>query len=119
MPRGIKVDIDKYIANIEQYLKVGCSIHEACLHGVVPYRTVMDYYEQDEEVRKKIDRLSNTPILIARTSVVDGMAADPKLALDYLKNKKSDEFGTKEKKELMGEIEVKNINVNFIKPEEK
>ncbi len=108
MPRGKKVDIEDYIANIEEYLKVGCSIHEACLNGEVPYRTVMDYYENDEEIRKKIDRLKKHSIYIARKSVFDHMAKDGKLALSFLERKKKDEFSLKSEIAHSGEIEQKH-----------
>ena len=106
MTRGVKVDIEEYIANIAPYLKVGCSIHEACLHGETPYRTVKDYYDNDDIIRKKIERLRNTPILLARQSTFKGMKNDPKLAFDYLKNKLPDEFSTKQKSELSGGLTV-------------
>lgn len=114
MTRGNKVNIEEYIANIEEYLKEGCSLHEACLHGLTPYRTVKDYYDNDEDIRKKIDRLQNTPVLLARRSVNQHMLDDGKLAFDYLKNKKSDEFKTKETKEVTGEdgkpIDIRTIS---------
>lgn len=93
--RGKKVDIDKLITNIEPYLKEGCSLHEACLHGIVPYTTVIDYYNNDEELRKKIDRLQNEPILRARESLNKGVLDNPELALRYLERKKKDEFSLK------------------------
>ena len=97
MTRGVKVNIDLYLTNIEPFLKVGCSLPEACLHGAVPYTTVKDYYDKEEDIRKKIDCWKNWDILLARQSVVNGLQEDSKLAMDYLKNKKSDEFGTKQK----------------------
>lgn len=92
MPRGIKVDIEEYITNIQPYLEVGCSLHEACLHASVPYTTVVDYQNNDEEVRRNIERMGNVPLLIARQSVVGGMAENADLALKYLERKKKDEF---------------------------
>lgn len=93
--RGKKVNIEEYLTNLEPFLKVGCSLHEACIHGEIPYTTMVDYYNNDESIRRKIDTWGNWDILIARQSVVDGMKEDSKLALDYLKHKKSNEFNTK------------------------
>ena len=92
MARGKKVNIEEYLANIKEYLEVGCSLHEACLHGLIPYRTMKQYYDEDDNVRKKVDRLQNTPILMARTCVVTDMASNSDLALKYLERKKKDEF---------------------------
>lgn len=93
MPRGIKVDIDQYLTNIQPYLEVGCSLYEACLHAIVPYTTVVDYQNNDDEIRKKIERMGNVPILKARQSVVGDMENNSELALKYLERKKKDEFG--------------------------
>lgn len=106
MPRGIKVDIDEYLTNIQPYLEVGCSLYESCLHGLVPYTTVVDYQKNDEEIRKKIERMQNMHILRARESVVNGMVENPDLALKYLERKKKDEFS------------LRNENVNTLKNED-
>jgi len=106
MPRGKKVNIDEYLANIEEYLKMGCTINEACSLGEVPYRTVMDYYDKDERVRNKINSLKNFIYSVARQSVITNMADDGKLALDFLKNKKNKEFNTRENKEVSGGLDM-------------
>lgn len=92
MPRGIKVNIDEYLTNIQPYLEVGCSLYEACLHAVVPYTTVVDYQNADEKIRKNIERMQNVPILTARQAVVGDMKENSELALKYLERKKKDEF---------------------------
>ena len=98
MGRGKKVNIEEYIANIAEYLKVGCSLHEACLHGETPYRTVKDYYDNEDEVRKKIDRLMNTPILTARQTVVKDLEDNPDMAMKYLERKLKSEFSPRVEK---------------------
>lgn len=90
-----RANIEQYLTNIQPYLEVGCSLYEACLHGCVPYTTVIDYQKNDDEIRKKIERMSNVPILTARQSVVGSMAENAELALKYLERKKKDEFSLK------------------------
>jgi len=107
MARGIKVNIEEYITNIQPYLEVGCSLYEACLHASVPYTTVIDYQNNNEDVRKKIERMGNVPILIARQSVVGTMAENADLALKYLERKKKDEFSLKSEQEISGDISFK------------
>lgn len=87
-----RADIEQYITNIQPFLEVGCSLYEACLHGLVPYTTVIDHQNRDEEIRKKIERMQNIPILVARQSVVADMAENSDMALKYLERKKKDEF---------------------------
>lgn len=109
MARGKKVDIEEYLTNIEEYLKYGCSLPEACLHGEVPYTTVKDYYDKDETVRKKIDRLKNHAILVARKSVVEDMETDAALALKYLERKVKGEFSTQTNYDHSGDVTIHTI----------
>lgn len=97
-----RINIEQYITDIEPYLKLGCSLNESCQNAEIPYTTVVDYYHRDENIRRRIDRLKNHDIFLARQSVINGMVSDPKLAMDYLKNKKSDEFSTRGQQEITG-----------------
>lgn len=94
--RGKKVDINEYIANIEPFMEQGLTMHEACLQADVPYRTVKDYYDNDEEVRKKIMRLEQYAIVVAKNTLMKGIRRDPDLALKYLERKKKDEFSLRQ-----------------------
>lgn len=102
-----RADIEQYLTEIQPYLEVGCSLHESCLHAVVPYTTVVDHMKRDDEIRKKIERMENVPILIARQSVVGTMAENADLALKYLERKKKDEFSLKSEQEISGDISFK------------
>jgi hypothetical protein len=92
MGRGVKVNISEYLEVLKPLLMVGCSLHEACIHSEIPYSTIWDYIKKDEGVRKKIEAWESNDILIARTSVVNGLTEDSNLALKYLERKKKDEF---------------------------
>lgn len=109
MSRGIKVNIEEYIGKIKPFLESGCSLHEACLHGIVPYTTIKDYVDKDDEVRKNIERLQNIPILMARQSVNKFMQEDGDLALRFLERRKKDEFSTKHETEHSGNIGIKRV----------
>lgn len=102
------MNIEEYLTNLKPYLEVGCTLHEACINAVVPYTTMVDYIKNDEDIRRKIDRMQNQPLYIARKSVVDKMEFDGDLALKYLERKKKDEFSTK------SELDA-NVTVNPIK----
>ena len=96
MTRGSKVNIEKYISEIAPYLTYGCSLHEACCSADVPYRTVLDYYSNNEQVRQKIDSLQTNVITAARKTLLEGIQSDARLALDFLKHKIPNEFSTKQ-----------------------
>lgn len=107
MARGKKADIENYVTNIAPFLEVGCSLHEACLHGVVPYTTVKDYYDKDDEVRKKIDRLKNNIILEARSVIYKQIQdGDKDIAKWYLERKKKDEFSLKYEQSTINEVNI-------------
>ena len=48
-------DIDEYVERIKPFLQLDCSLYESCLEAGVPYTTVVDYYHNDDKIRKKID----------------------------------------------------------------
>lgn len=117
MARGKKVNIEEYLASLENYLKVGCSLHESCVHTGIPYRTMKDYYDKDEKVRRKIDMWGNHDIYLARRSVIGGLKLDSRLALDYLKNKKSDEFTTSTKATVEAKLMIQDVLDKCDEPE--
>lgn len=116
MPRGIPVDIDKYLTNIQPYLEVGCTLHEACLHAVTPYTTVIDYVNKDDEVRNKIERMQNVPILKARKSLLGGIETSPELALKFLERKKKDEFSLRSETDITSNGQALGAVINIITP---
>jgi len=109
MARGSKVDIEEYLTSLEEFLKLGCSMHEACVHSGIPYTTMVDYCASDENVRRKIERWGNNDILVARQSVIKGMKEDAKLSMDYLKNKKSDEFSLKSQQDINASFSIDDM----------
>ncbi len=108
MARGIKINLEEYFARLRPFLIEGCSLNESCIMAHVPYSTINDYRNADEEVRKKIMALQNTPLLAARKSLNRSAVQDGGLALKYLERKLKDEFSTKR------EISVPGLNLNEI-----
>lgn len=49
------INIDEYFAKIEPYLKIGLSVHKACMQANVPERTVYDYIEKNDDFRRKVE----------------------------------------------------------------
>lgn len=119
MTRGVKADIENMITNIEPFLLEGCSLHEACSLGLVPYTTVIDYVNNDNEIRKKIDRIKNQYFLALRKSMNSEAKEKGELALKVLERLKKDEFSTKVDNEtnvnltLMGTVKVGEKEIDF------
>lgn len=86
--------IDKEIIDkLERCFSLGCSDAEACCFANISTTTLYNYQKTNPEFIERKEMLKNKPILEARNTVVQNLRKDPKLALEYLKAKKKDEFG--------------------------
>lgn len=80
---------------LEDYFKLGSQVKEALAKARIPSSTFYDYLKRNKDFSEQIAWWQEYPTIIARHSVVAQMATDGKLALEYLKCKKKDEFGTR------------------------
>lgn len=87
--------LDEHFTKIENYLKIGCSLYEACTLADVPYTTIVDHKKKNATLRKNIEAATHYAIALARESVVKSFKNRPDLALKYLEKKLRDEFGSK------------------------
>lgn len=83
------------IAKLEEAFAWGCTDIEAALHADIAVQTLYKYQERVPKFLERKHKLKETPILLARKSVVTKLGRDPKLAMDYLSRKKKDEFSTR------------------------
>jgi hypothetical protein len=83
------------VSKLEHAFALGCSDLEACLYADISKQTLYDYQKLKPEFVDRKEKLKETPILKARTSVVGELANDPDLALRFLERRKKDEFSTK------------------------
>lgn len=108
------------IQKLEEAFAWGCSDTEACLWADIATKTLYVYQEKNPQFAQRKADLKETPILIARKSVVMGMKRDPKLSMDYLSRKRKDEFSTKSDNSLtihmpqpiLGGSTVKELDVH-------
>lgn len=95
------------IAKLEYVFALGGSDLEACFYADISKDTLYRYQQENPDFKDRKEALKEKPVLLARESVIRGMQDDGKLAFDYLKNKKNDEFSTKQKID-------ENITVSFL-----
>jgi hypothetical protein len=86
---------EEVIAKLEEAFAWGCTDIEACLWADIAPATLYQYQEKNPEFTERKAALKETPILLARSTVVKGLKNDTDLALKYLDRKKKDEFSTK------------------------
>lgn len=83
------------LRKLEEAFKMGCTDMEACLHAGISHAPLYDLQAKDQGFAEKKEMWKQWPVLRARTKVMRGIEDDEKLAWDFLKHKKSDEFKTK------------------------
>jgi hypothetical protein len=96
-PPSIDADV---LRKLEEAFLLGCTDLEACLAAGISKTTLYKYQDENPDFAERKAELKENPVYIARQSVLKGIVDDSKLAFDYLKHKKSDEFSDKKKVEL-------------------
>lgn len=92
--RPTRID-ESVLAKLHQAFSIGCNDEEACAFADIHPSTLYEYQKKNPEYTEYKQQLKNKPILEARNTVVQNLRKDPKLALEYLKCKRKDEFGTR------------------------
>lgn len=93
--RPSKISEEK-IKKLEEAFAMDCSVREACFSAWISIQTMYNWQEQNKELFERLELMRETPVFIARKSVIDNMKKDWDLALKYLERKKKLEFSTKQ-----------------------
>lgn len=80
---------------LEDSFKLGAQVKEALAQAKIPSSTFYDYLKNHKDFSEQIEWWQQYPIMLAKHSVVAHMTEDGRLALEYLKCKRKDEFGTR------------------------
>ena len=83
------------VDRLRDAFSMDCTDAEACCYAEISMTTLYEYQKKHPGFADKKQLLKQKPYLIARKSVITGVKADPRLALDYMKLKKSNEFKIK------------------------
>ena len=84
---------DEYtLRKLEEAFALGCTDLEACLYAEVSKSALYEYQKKNEEFVERKELLKERPVLMARQSVIKGLAEDHNHALRFLERKKKDEF---------------------------
>jgi len=73
---------------------LGCTDIEACCYADISKQTLYDYQKQNPEFVDRKERLKQTPVLQARSTLVKSMKTDKDTAKWFLERKLKKEFGT-------------------------
>lgn len=80
------------IEKLERAYAMDCTDAEACLYADIAPSALYKYQERNPSFVERKQSLKQSPFLIARNTLVNGIKSDPELALKYLERKKKDEF---------------------------
>ena len=83
---------DSVLQKLQTAFSLGCSDEEASSFAEIAVSTLYNYQKKNPDFLEWKQQLKEKPILKARNTVVKSLD-DPKIALEYLKAKKKDEFG--------------------------
>jgi len=111
------VNIENYVAKISEFLVLGYSIKKACALANVPYRTVYDYHNKDEDIRTRLDNMINETNMHARAKIksrISGKQYDRNANEFWLKNMDED---FKDKPTTQIGIVGNEMSITFIEDE--
>ena len=93
------------VGKLEYAFALGCSVTESCLYADISRDTYYEWCKTDTKLSDRMEELRESPILIARETVIKGIRRDPDLALRFLERRKKDEFSTK----VENDIHIKEL----------
>jgi len=96
------------VQKLEEAFALGCTDVEACFYAGIVKQTLYEYENKHPEFNDRKAALKESPVLLARTSVVKAIPGDPDLALKYLERKKKDEFSLRQETAISGSLDLEN-----------
>lgn len=93
------------VKKLEAAAQYDCSIPEMAFSAGISKQDLYNWINKDKALFDRLEALRNTPVIKARTAVVQGIV-NFETGIEYLKNKRSDEFNTKTTTELKGGLAV-------------
>ncbi len=100
---------------LEYVFALGGTDKEACLFADVSLAALYIYQQKNPDFVERKELLKESPILVARESVVKNLKRNPDLALKYLERRRRDEFSIKQEIEQTGET---SITITYVNPTE-
>lgn len=88
------VDTPELRKKIEMAASYDCTHNEMALYAGISRETLHQIFKADEQFSDRIKTLRDTPVMLARETVIKAMKKRPKLAFKYLERKVRKEFGT-------------------------
>jgi len=82
---------DEVLRKLDEAFAMGCTDLEACLYADISKTALYEYQQKHPEFAEHKEKLKETPVLLARTTVIKNLR-NPQSAQWYLERKKKNEF---------------------------
>jgi len=105
------------IGKLEQAFALDCTVKEACFFAWIHIDTYYDFLSKNPKYSDIFEALRESPVLLARQSVITNMKKNWELALKYLERKRKNEFTPKTEVDHSGVI-TQNIVKIWQKPQQ-
>lgn len=104
---------DEVRKKMEEVAALDGTIEEMAYYCDVSRQTIYEWLKEDKVLSDRIERLRQRPVLLARQTINKRLTESYSNAVDYLKRKRSKEFGDKQDITSNGES-IQPILVKFI-----
>lgn len=105
--------IDKaVVGKLREAFLMGCTDAEACQYADIDRSILYDYQKKYPEFTDQKEQWKSSPVLKAKKTVFDNLDKIG-VAQWYLEKKCPDEFVTKQKQEVSGNIGLKPLDINI------
>lgn len=84
------------VAKLEHAWSLGCNDRQAILFANIGKDSYYRYLNAHPEISERKEMLKETPILLARTTVVEAIKVNPGIAMQYLERRQKDEFSPRQ-----------------------
>lgn len=106
---GVSKMTPEAVKKLEEAFAMDCSIAEACLYAGITKPTYYSWIEKNPQLLSRFEELRETPVLLARSEVVKGLAGDKRFSLEYLGRKAAD-MRPSAKLELAGKVQTEDVS---------
>lgn len=103
------------ISKLEQAWANGCSDREAALFAEISLASLNRYIVENPEIKTRRDLLKDTPVLLARSTIVKAIKENPSDAWRYLKIKRRKEFAEEKPGEGGEGLTVHQMFIQLVK----
>lgn len=87
---------DLVVGKLKEAFAIDASVEEACFYAGIHKDTYYDWIKKYPQLSDELEGLRQKPVLLARQTVVQGLANSPAFSFSYLRAKRPKEFAERQ-----------------------